>query len=43
MQNNVNQYILKEYPEIFQKAAIKHIASFLNITPQSLSRIRGSL
>ncbi|WP_101690217.1 Crp/Fnr family transcriptional regulator [Dysgonomonas massiliensis] len=37
------ELLLKEYPEIFQKAAIKHIASFLNITPQSLSRIRGSL
>lgn len=37
------ELLLKEYPEIFQKAAIKHIASFLNITPQSLSRIRGTL
>lgn len=37
------ELLLKDYPEIFQKAAIKHIASFLNITPQSLSRIRGSM
>lgn len=37
------ELLLKEYPEIFQKAAVKHIASFLNITPQSLSRIRGTL
>lgn len=37
------ELLLKEYPEVFQKAAIKHIASYLNITPQSLSRIRGVL
>ncbi len=37
------ELLLKEYPEVFRKASIKQIASFLNMTPQSLSRIRGSL
>jgi CRP-like cAMP-binding protein len=29
-----------KYPQIFQRVAQKHIASYLGITPQSLSRIR---
>jgi CRP-like cAMP-binding protein len=29
-----------KYPNIFQRVAQKHIASYLGITPQSLSRIR---
>ena len=32
--------LLKTNPEIFQQAALKHIASFLGITDTSLSRIR---
>lgn len=32
--------LLKEYPEIIQKASLKQISSYLGITPQSLSRIR---
>ena len=32
--------LLKTYPEIFQQAALKHIASYLGITDTSLSRIR---
>lgn len=32
--------MLKTYPEIFQYAALKHIASYLGITDSSLSRIR---
>ena len=30
----------KKYPNIYQRVAQKHIASYLGITPQSLSRIR---
>jgi CRP-like cAMP-binding protein len=32
--------LLKDNPEIFQHAALKHIASYLGITDTSLSRIR---
>jgi hypothetical protein len=32
--------LLKANPEIFQHAALKHIASYLGITDTSLSRIR---
>lgn len=37
-----NRYLklLKENPIIFQKISQRHIASYLGITPQSLSRIR---
>ncbi len=31
-----------KYPNIYQRVAQKHIASYLGITPQSLSRIRKS-
>lgn len=34
--------LLEKYPEIHQRIAQKHIASYLGITPQSLSRIRNS-
>ena len=33
--------LLREYPDIIQKVPLKHIASYLQITPQSLSRIRA--
>ena len=32
--------MLKRQPEIFQRISLKDIASYLNVTPQSLSRIR---
>lgn len=35
--------LLKEYPYFFQKYSLKHIASYLGITPQSLSRIRNQI
>ncbi|WP_424989424.1 Crp/Fnr family transcriptional regulator [Flagellimonas sp.] len=35
--------LMKEHPYLFQKAKLGHIASYLGITPQSLSRIRKNL
>ncbi|MEO1258686.1 MAG: Crp/Fnr family transcriptional regulator [Bacteroidota bacterium] len=35
--------LIKEHPLLFQKAKLSHIASFLGITQQSLSRIRKNL
>lgn len=35
--------LIEEYPHLFQKAKLSHIASFLGITQQSLSRIRKNL
>lgn len=35
--------LMKDYPEIFRKAKLIQIASYLGITPQSLSRIRKNL
>ena len=37
------KYFLKQYPEIEKYALNYHIASFLGITQQSLSRLRGSI
>lgn len=34
--------LMRTRPELFQKVPLKHIASYLQITPQSLSRIRSS-
>ncbi|OJJ22019.1 hypothetical protein BKI52_08240 [marine bacterium AO1-C] len=36
-------YLLKENPQLLEKVPHYHIASFLGITPQSLSRIRKRL
>lgn len=35
--------LMQEHPLLFQKAKLSHIASFLGITQQSLSRIRKNL
>ncbi len=32
--------LMKENPDLFQKIPLKHIASYMGITPQALSRIR---
>lgn len=33
--------LMREYPDLIQKVPLKHLASYLQITPQSLSRIRA--
>lgn len=35
--------LLKEHPQIVQRAPLSHIASFLQMTPETLSRVRASL
>lgn len=35
------QTMIKEYPSIFQRVALGHIASYLGITQETLSRIRA--
>lgn len=35
--------LLKEHPDIIQRAPLSHIASFLLMTPETLSRVRASL
>jgi CRP-like cAMP-binding protein len=35
--------MLREYPEVFQKVPLYHIANYLGVAPKSLSRIRRGL
>lgn len=35
--------LMRTRPDLFQRVPLKHIASYLQITPQSLSRIRSSI
>lgn len=37
------KYMLTNFPEIIQKAKLMHIASFLDISQETLSRIRASI
>jgi len=34
---------LEEYPQLIQRVALKDLATYLNVTPQSLSRIRAEI
>lgn len=45
VQNPEDRYhhLLAKHPDFFQKFPLKHIASYLGVTPQSLSRIRKRL
>lgn len=35
--------LLREHPEVIQRAPLSHIASYLLMTPETLSRVRASL
>ena len=35
--------LLSEKPEIFQKVSLKHIATYIGVTPESLSRLRKNI
>lgn len=37
------RWFLAEYPDIFQVAQMRHIASFLGVKPETLSRIRRKM
>ena len=36
-------YLIKLYPTLTQRVSLKHISSYLGITPESLSRVRADL
>lgn len=40
---NVYARLLKEHPEIVQRAPLSHIASYLLMTPETLSRVRANM
>lgn len=35
--------VLREYPQLLQRIALKDLAAYLFVTPQSLSRIRAEI
>lgn len=37
------EHLLRNSPELLQRLPLEHLASWLGITPASLSRIRGKL
>ncbi len=37
------QKLVAEHPELMQRVPLRHLASYLGVTPQSLSRIRAQL
>jgi len=37
------RYILSNKPQLIQKFPLKYIASYLNITPETLSRVRATI
>ncbi len=37
------EILLKNHPEVVKRAPLFHIASYLNMTPETLSRVRSSL
>ena len=40
---NKYKIIVERYPEILQRVSLKHIANLLNISPETLSRIRSNV
>jgi len=36
-------YLLKNFPEMIQRAKLKHIASLMDVSQETLSRIRASI
>lgn len=45
VENATERYLhfKKQYPDLYDKIPLKHIATYLGITPETLSRIRSSL
>lgn len=41
--SNKYKILVEKYPEILQRVNLQHIANLLNITPETLSRIRGNI